>query len=200
METKKWGRVHENIVVEISLRDPEEVGLPVEIFVPLPDEAKTGYAFFDSVVYPCPAHGDRFDESIPGWSLVENALEMIKAEKIASIDTRTMELITAGFDYEVDGEVYYFGYDETDQNNFTAAAVAANLALTLKQNFSQTWRGWQGDTPYTLSFDTQGFVALASHAGMVHKQGLLSSGWDLTNRVRAAESIEEVELILDERK
>ncbi len=71
MESHKWGRLRENVIVEITTHDPETIGLPVEIFVPLPAEAQRGDAMFENTLYPCPAYATRFDESLPAWVVDE---------------------------------------------------------------------------------------------------------------------------------
>ena len=127
-------------------------------------------------------------------------LETERQNKIDAIDNRTMSLITDGFDYDIAGTRYHFGYDKTDQENFTAATLAAALSMMLSQPFVQSWRGWVGDVPHEITLDALGMVAIATYAGKTHKQGLLASGWALTNAARAAVTLEELDAIIDERQ
>lgn len=124
----------------------------------------------------------------------------VKDAKIAEIDAKTMQAIMSGFDYDIGGVTYHFGYDKTDQENFTAATLAATLSIISQQPFVQPWRGWVGDVPHEITLNAQGMVALATFAGKTHKQGLLASGWALTNAVRTATTIAEVEAIVDDRQ
>ena len=124
----------------------------------------------------------------------------VKAAKIAAIDANTSRLILAGFDYEVAGTAYRFGYDAEDQGNFTKATLAATLSIVMQQPFGQPWRGWRDGEPNTLMLDAQGMIALATFAGVNHQQGLLQSGWDLTAHVRECGTLAEVEAVVDDRE
>ncbi len=144
----------------------------------------------------------------PTWAEIESAWEQlstpslmeVKVWRIAEVDTRTADLILSGFDFQVDNVTYHFGYSYEDQGNFTKAALSAALAMIQGNvDYRQPWRGWTGDVPHTLSFTATEFVALATHAGKTHQENCLASGWALTERIRNATTIEEVESIVDDR-
>ena len=131
---------------------------------------------------------------------IEMSLDDLKAAKIASVDENTRLLILSGFDFDVKDKTYHFGYDAEDQGNFTKAAVAATLALvTQNADFRQPWRGWLGGEPCTLSLTATEFLALATYGGKDHQEGILASGWAITNAIRNATTPEAVEEIVDTR-
>lgn len=131
---------------------------------------------------------------------VEVSFDAAIAQKIASINRNTKDLIVAGFDYEIDGQSYHFGYDETDQANFTKGALSATIALTQgDDSFRQSWRGWIADEPYTLSLTASGFLALATYAGKEHQEKILSDGWQIQEVVRAMTDADEVLNFMDPR-
>lgn len=138
-----------------------------------------------------------------GWSdeAPPPSLDAVKERRIAEVDARTSALILAGFDYDIAGSVYRFGYSAEDQGNFTKAAVSATLALINNQaEYRQPWRGWGGDVPHTLSLTAQEFLALATYAGKDHQERCLASGWTLTEAIRNAATVEEVKAIVDDRE
>ncbi|MCD8350090.1 MAG: hypothetical protein LUC93_05690 [Planctomycetaceae bacterium] len=145
----------------------------------------------------------------PTWAELEAAwidvctptLADVKAARIDSTDARTVELILAGFDYQVSDVFYHFGYSLEDQGNFTKAALSAALAMIQGNvDYRQSWRGWTGGVPHTLSFTATEFVALATYAGKTHQENCLASGWAITERIRNAATVEEVESIVDDRQ
>lgn len=194
------------------IREIQNFEFPVDIVSVIPPfagtrwmegfaDAAVGDAIFEGILYHRPEYALSFESTLPGWVIdTARQLEDAKTARIAAVDARTMNLILAGFDYEIGGTKYHFGYDATDQGNFTKAAVSATLALTQnQQNYRQAWRGWVNDMPHTLSLTAAEFIGLAIFAGKDHQEGLLASGWALTEQVRAAATIEEVETIGDER-
>lgn len=139
----------------------------------------------------------------PAWNGTDwefLTLDDLKERKIREIDANTSRLILAGFDHEVAGVTYHFGYDADDQGNFTKATLAATLSIIRQLPFAQPWRGWTAGSPHTLTLDAAGMVALATFAGVNHQQGLLSSGWDLTQAVREAEDFAELDAVQDGRE
>ena len=193
MEVNKWGRLNENIVVEISTRDPEEIGLPVEIFIPLPDVANIGDAFFEDEIYPRPRYAAAFDDSIPGWVLSEDALDLAKTEKIAEIDAKTSELIKQGFVYADK----HFSMSDAAQRNWTAlAAGLANDMLSFPMPVSTV-----DEATHLLGSANELKAFLAAYLiYQANPDEPLGSGRTLKELVTAAESVEDVGAIVDERE
>ncbi len=193
MEIKKWGRLHDSVIAEISARDPEEVGLPVKIFIPLPDEAKIGDGFCDDTIYPRPVYGDRFDAELPGWVLSEDALDLAKAEKVAAIDSRTSELIKRGFEYAEKR----FSMSDAAQRNWTAlAAGLANDMISFPMPVSTV-----DEASHMLKSANELKAFLGAYLMyQANPDEPLGSGRALKELVAAAEAVGEVEAIVDDRE
>lgn len=190
---------------------------PGEKWDACPKGTRQGDAILNGSLYAKPDHAVEFNPETPGWTInLSSLLVQAKAQKIAAIDARTSEMILAGFDFQVPagtlteidgkqvdvgGETYRFNYSAEDQANFTDGVLACTLAMqTGDAVFRQSWRGWQGDRPFVLSFTASAFIALTTYAKMNHKQGKLASGWAITDAIRAATTVEEVEAIVDDRE
>lgn len=201
-----WFRVKNNIIVEVfdqSGFTPPGFGLEEMEWheaVPNGETPREGDAFVEGAIYPQPKYASSFNLETRKWLIDEEAaLPQEKEFHIEAENEKTMAKILAGFEYTIQGQEYHFGYDLTDQGNFTKAAVAATLSL-MQQNaaFRQAWRGWIGDAPHTLSLTAMEFLGLATYAGKDHQEGCLAAGWLRTERIRAAGSLAELEEIVSD--
>lgn len=66
----------------------------------------------------------------PVWPPLPTVQDKIE-EYIKKVDTWTNMKILKGFDYEVGGVMYHFGYDLYDQSNFAQANSKAIMSLTI---------------------------------------------------------------------
>lgn len=134
------------------------------------------------------------------------------AKEVAKMDEITSIRILAGFDYEIDGKLYHFGYRLDDQINFsqmnTAAVLAMQSAATgspvegINSDMLIEWQGHADGTSYTLKLTPLQFVTL-SNAGGNHNKKMLGEGWVIKSQLCACTTEAELkakvkELKLDE--
>ena len=139
-----------------------------------------------------------------GTEWVEVALEEARAATSARIDAETSAAITAGFDYEVNGQTLHFSYDANDQQNFADTANAAALALAGVPGVpsSVTWNGWDiardengkavSRSLVRLAFSPESFLALYVAGALAHKAERMEEGGRRKARAMLAESFEEL--------
>ena len=118
------------------------------------------------------------------------------ARKLANIDAETSAAITAGFDYEVDGEYLHFSYDASDQQNFADSANVAMLSATGLTGLpaSVTWNAYKNWTAETggelvrLNFGPADFLNLYVGGALVHKAAKMQEGG--ARKAAVAEALE----------
>lgn len=96
------------------------------------------------------------------------------------------------FSEEEDVPTFHFHTDPDDQSNFgDAAALYIINVVTNNTNYTQNWRGWIGNTAYTLTFDLVTYNAFGL-AYAAHKNNTLATGWLWKAAVLAATSVTEL--------
>lgn len=127
------------------------------------------------------------------------SLEEAKVEKMRQIDAETSASILAGFDYEIEGDMYHFSYDEHDQQNFvdTVSMCQLSLAGTPGVPDSVVWNSYTvpGDELVQQTFDAASFVALYTAGAMAHKAAKMAAGGERKAKVAVAQSIGELAAI-----
>lgn len=143
----------------------------------------------------------------PTWAdLCAAHAATVSAMVLASIDAKTSEAITAGFDYTVDGLVYHFSYDAFDQQNFADTANVALLAQmggkglpeSVAWNAYKNWQDGEGEL-VRLTFTAESFLALYTSGAVAHKAARMAEGGArkaaLAEAVARGATVEELEAI-----
>ncbi len=164
--------------------------------IPVEGEIKVGDAYFRGVVYPRPWGAVSFVRGEnPHWEINENtALAECKAAKANAINKKTNELShTEGFAHN--GKKFSLSV-EAKLNWVTLQVGILSNALP----FPYTIYTIEG-TPYSL-VDAQAAIAFIGSfaAAQMTPSGILEAGRMLIARVEAAQSITEVEAIIDDRE
>lgn len=109
--------------------------------------------------------------------LFGKAHEKALAEK--NINAETSARILAGFDYEIGGETYHFGYDERDQQNFADKANECLLHKTGVKAFNDkiTWNAYDASGNHvSFAFDPDDFLKLYTEGALKHKESCRLAG------------------------
>lgn len=143
----------------------------------------------------------------PTWAeLCEAHVATVAARVLASIDAKTSEAITVGFDYTVDGVIYHFSYDAFDQQNFADTANVALLAQmggkglpeSVAWNAYKNWQDGEGEL-VRLTFTAESFLALYTSGAVAHKAARMAEGGArkaaLSEAVARGATAEELEAI-----
>lgn len=131
------------------------------------------------------------------------SLEKTKDLAIAKINAAVSKKILAGFDYTYapTSEVLHFSYDNHDQQNFAAQAVACQTArASLEEQPAASEIMWtarkQDGTHIAFSMDNAAFLELYNKGAQAHKASVLAEGRELKGAVIAATTVEEVNEIV----
>ena len=175
------------------------------------EQLGAGYQFGGSVTDGTEKSWDAVDwedsRPKPTWAeLCEAHLATVAAKVLGSIDAKTSEAITGGFDYTVDGVVYHFSYDSFDQQNFADTANVALLAQmggkglpeSVAWNAYKNWQDGKGEL-VRLTFTAESFLALYTGGAVAHKAARMAEGGArkaaLSEAVARGATAEELEAI-----
>lgn len=130
------------------------------------------------------------------------SLERVKDLAIAKINADVSKKILAGFDYiyAPTSEVLHFSYDNYDQQNFAAQAVACKTVAAPLEEDTPSEIMWtarkQDGTHIAFSMDNATFLELYNKGAQAHKASVLAKGRELKGAVIAATTVEEVNEIV----
>jgi hypothetical protein len=127
-------------------------------------------------------------------SIIPGYLDTLKASRIRAIDARTRELLTLGFEY--DG--HQFSMSDAAQKNWMLLFIGLLAGIVTEGNIPQA--STQEEVSYTFENLSSLQAFLSVYASYQTDPGApLSTGRTLKASISAAETIEEVNLVLDER-
>ena len=137
-------------------------------------------------------------------------LEEVRAKAVAAIDAETSAVITAGFDYDINGETLHFSYDTNDQQNFADTGNAATLATMGVPGVPRSviWNGWKVEKDadgaalsrslVRLTLSVNEFLALYMSGALAHKAACMECGGQRKAAVEAAQTLDEIQALLGE--
>lgn len=116
--------------------------------------------------------------------VLETALSCVKEE--------ASQRIFFGFDYELDGESWFFTYDLFDQQNFSENAILAGSGETVSV-FARDCGGYLAE----LQMEPEKYLELYKYAVQEHKQAIMRESLQRKEQIRNAESEEAIRSLLD---
>lgn len=137
------------------------------------------------------------DDPLP----VPPSLAEEKTNALGRVDNATSAEILAGFDYEIEGEILHFSYDQFDQQNF---ADTANACLIAKMGDTTvpdaiTWNAYKESGELVrLNVTRADFEGLYKAAILMHKAAVMEKGGKRKAQVEAAKSVEAIQALMAE--
>lgn len=137
------------------------------------------------------------DDPLP----VPPSLAEEKTNALGRVDNATSAEILAGFDYEIEGEILHFSYDQFDQQNF---ADTANACLIAKMGDTTvpdaiTWNAYKESGELVrLNVTRADFEGLYKAAIFTHKAAVMEKGGKRKAQVEAAKSVEAIQALMAE--
>lgn len=132
---------------------------------------------------------------------VPTPLSEVKEGALSRVDNATSSEILAGFDYEVEGQILHFSYDQFDQQNF---ADTANACLIAKMGDTTvpdavTWNAYKESGELVrLNLTRETFEGLYKAAIFTHKASVMEKGGVRKAQIDACKSAEAVEKLMKE--
>lgn len=121
-------------------------------------------------------------------------LESVRKNKDDELNQSCKDAILAGFNHEINGEVYWFSYDMEAQGNFRDGREVLKDGLV--ESLPWTVRAGGIDGPYTRIIVNFEIMSELTIAAMMHKTEKISKYRDfLMPIVEGATSVEEIESV-----
>lgn len=132
---------------------------------------------------------------------VPPSLSEVKEGALGRIDNATSAEILAGFDYEVEGQMLHFSYDQFDQQNFADTANACLIAKMGDKTVPDaiTWNAYKESGELVrLNITREAFEGLYKAAIFMHKAAVMEKGGKRKAQVDACKSAEAIETLMKE--
>ena len=133
-------------------------------------------------------------------------IEELHHTTLSLIDSITSQAILSGFDYEINGEVLHFSYDQFDQTNFNQTANIATLSLSGVEGLPQeiTWNAYRNYTKETggelvrITLSSTQFIDLYVNGASKHKATQKEIGGQRKAQIKLCYTKEEIDALLQE--
>lgn len=125
---------------------------------------------------------------------------------LSLIDSITSQAILSGFEYEINGELLHFSYDQFDQTNFNQTANIATLSLSGVEGLPQeiTWNAYRNYTKETggelvrVTLSNVQFIDLYVNGASKHKATQMEIGGQRKAQIKLCSTKEEIDALLQE--